>query len=358
MKKNNKNLILNLNKNYKFLFNKISSLNGYFISGLIQADGSFNINFRKGKKVKLWVGSRFSITQQKKDIFLLECIKEYFNTGFIVKNRKDNTIVYEVNNLKDLINIIIPHFEKYPLRSNKNNSFLIFSYITKKVYNKEHYNIEELYKIINLVFYMNPFSKRKINKNEYLRYLNQNEINFIKNEKIYIQKYNEIISTFKSNKLNVQFIKGLFQGDGCISINYSLKGKISFNFSIVQDIHNYKVLEELKEFFNCGNISKIYRNSAIFYVTKIDSLKNNIFPYFFIDDKYLDILTLKKEQLIKIKTIFDLYLKIKNNINKDNISNLEIYRYRNLFFKLVNIGYNINKPRKISKEEYLKNLKI
>jgi len=353
--KNNKFLSNINNKNSQFLLQKISNLDGNFISGLTQADGSFNINFRKGKKVKLWIGPRFSITQQKKDIFLLECIKEYFSTGFIVKNRKDSTIVYEVNNLKDLVNIIIPHFYKYPLRSDKNNSFIIFSHITKKVYNKEHYNIEELYKIINLVFYMNPFTKRKISKNEYLRYLNSNDINLIKNENLYLQEYNKIIKSSKFDKIHINFIKGLFQGDGCISISYTLKGKISFNFSIVQDIHNYKVLEELKEFFNCGSIAKIRRNAAVYYVTNIQDLKNNIFPYFFINDSsYGDVFTLKKEQLIKVKTILIMYENGKSNINKY----YDINKYRNLFLKLVNIGYNMNKARKLSKEEYLKKLKI
>jgi len=51
--KNNKFLSNINNKNSQFLLQKISNLDGNFISGLTQADGSFNINFRKGKKVKL-----------------------------------------------------------------------------------------------------------------------------------------------------------------------------------------------------------------------------------------------------------------------------------------------------------------
>jgi len=48
----------------------------------------------------------------------MEHIKSYFGVGNISKEYK-NIVQYRVTSLKDLTNVIIPHFDKYPLITQK-----------------------------------------------------------------------------------------------------------------------------------------------------------------------------------------------------------------------------------------------
>jgi hypothetical protein len=60
------------------------------------------------------VGAYFSICIHKKDIAVLKLIQNYFDgVGSLTKASQD-TIHYRVASLRDLTNVIIPHFEKYP----------------------------------------------------------------------------------------------------------------------------------------------------------------------------------------------------------------------------------------------------
>jgi len=53
----------------------------------------------------------------KRDEALLNRIKEFFKVGALHKDR--DFIVYKVGSLKELNETIIPHFEKYPLLTQK-----------------------------------------------------------------------------------------------------------------------------------------------------------------------------------------------------------------------------------------------
>ena len=56
---------------------------------------------------------------------LLYKVQSYFGVGGIRVNKNSGSVIYSVNSVRDLINIIIPHFIKYPLRSAKVLDFQI-----------------------------------------------------------------------------------------------------------------------------------------------------------------------------------------------------------------------------------------
>jgi len=92
-------------------------LNAYFVTGFADAEGSFVIIIRKNPKSKIgWkVETRFQISLHQKDLALLELIRKFFNgVGTIHKQGKDY-VEYRVTSIQDLINVIIPHFDKFPL---------------------------------------------------------------------------------------------------------------------------------------------------------------------------------------------------------------------------------------------------
>jgi hypothetical protein len=79
---------------------------------------------------------------------VLELIKSYFGeTGNILKQGKDS-VQYRVASLKDLTNVIIPHFNKYPLITQKKADFILFKKVVDLMNNKEHLTLEGLQKII------------------------------------------------------------------------------------------------------------------------------------------------------------------------------------------------------------------
>ena len=92
-------------------------LEALIITGFTDAEGCFSISIAISKKNKtgLQVNPIFSIHLHSKDISLLESIKDYFGVGIVNLENNTKSASYKVLSLTNLINVIIPHFEKYPL---------------------------------------------------------------------------------------------------------------------------------------------------------------------------------------------------------------------------------------------------
>jgi hypothetical protein len=88
--------------------------------------------------------------------------------------------------------------------------------------NKEHLNIDGLKNIIYLAYEMNPLGKRKSNKEELFKFLkiNTDNLNFyeINKELKKIEILSKSIS--KEKNINLEFLGGLIQGDGCFNISF------------------------------------------------------------------------------------------------------------------------------------------
>jgi len=57
-------------------------------------------------------------------------IKSFFNeTGSIYAINNNKALLYQVRNLRDITNVIIPHFEQYPLITQKQSDFVLFKNI-------------------------------------------------------------------------------------------------------------------------------------------------------------------------------------------------------------------------------------
>lgn len=107
----------------KNIFNNIT-LKPWWITGIVDSEGNFSINYStKTKKCTF----SFKVTQNESSAVILNNIKEFFKVGNInIDNKKTNGFKYIVSNRNNLINVIFPHFEKYPLQGSKHLDFLDF----------------------------------------------------------------------------------------------------------------------------------------------------------------------------------------------------------------------------------------
>jgi len=276
------------------------NLTGDYIAGFVQADGSFSaVLTRKmrGEKIYYNISLVFTIVQsQKYKDLILEIQKKFGGIGNWYLNQKDKTIRYQVTKQSDLLNVIIPFFMKYHLRSGKLLSFLHFKYIVEVMSTRAHWNNKKiLLSLIVIASNMNPLGKLG-NKIKYLTHEEQHYvINNIQPEGVDISKLTESIQNFKQNKLTLDFIYGLFDGDGSLSVFFvkssssvrleDIEGpdpsklSVGISFTIVQDVHNLSLLNEIKSYFNgLGGIYKINTNCSIYKVGSKSALISVILP--------------------------------------------------------------------------------
>ena len=78
-------------------------------------------------------------------------IQSFFGgVGRIKVDNSNNKAAYVVTKLSDLNNVIIPHFNLYPLMGQKRADFILFHSIAELITKKEHLSINGFYKILTI----------------------------------------------------------------------------------------------------------------------------------------------------------------------------------------------------------------
>ena len=115
-----------------------------WITGYVDGEGCFSVNFvkqpdrqelrrlRKGYITGYQVAHEFAVTQGEKSLASLEILKEFFGVGKIYLNKRydnhnEHLYRYVVRKRNDLIDVIVPFFKKYRLRTAKKDSFKVFT---------------------------------------------------------------------------------------------------------------------------------------------------------------------------------------------------------------------------------------
>jgi hypothetical protein len=70
--------------------------------------------------------------------------------GSISINKRDESVILSISSLKDLTNVIIPHYIKYPLLTKKRADFELFKKVIDIMVNKKHLTHEGLNQILSL----------------------------------------------------------------------------------------------------------------------------------------------------------------------------------------------------------------
>jgi hypothetical protein len=90
---------------------------------------------------------------------LLE-IQTHFGCGTLRPDRSDRTVKWEARSLRDLVDRVIPHFRRYPLRSGKQQDFELFADSCGRMVRGEHLTPAGLSEIVRRASAMNPSGTR------------------------------------------------------------------------------------------------------------------------------------------------------------------------------------------------------
>jgi LAGLIDADG endonuclease len=137
------------------VINTTSIHNLNWISGFTTGDGNFDAGIRSSGLHSSKVYLRFRISQHIKDIKLLELIIKTLSVGRIEKSNNDSVVNLVVGRSSDLNKIIIPFFNKYSLRGNKQLDFLDWCKIANLINIGSHLTKEGLEEIRKIRLGMN-----------------------------------------------------------------------------------------------------------------------------------------------------------------------------------------------------------
>jgi hypothetical protein len=120
-------------------------------------EGSFYVPISKSKYTVTGYSVRlgFSIGQHSRDTELLTSFVNYMKKGFFVKDSKKLACSYAVIGFNDILKIIIPFFEKYPLYGSKQLDFILFLEVASLMKEKIHLTNKGLNKIKEIKSKMN-----------------------------------------------------------------------------------------------------------------------------------------------------------------------------------------------------------
>ena len=179
----------------------------------------------------------------KKDEILLRRIQSYFVGVGKWVSRSSDSVVYTVNSIKDIINVIIPHFDKYPLLTKKRVDYLLFKATVLLMKEKKYLTLDGLQEIVNIRASMNKgLSEDSLLAPKF-------KINPVIIPKVDWPK-----------EINPNWIVGFVDGEGCffIGITKNTKIKVNFNVNFLFKVSQYKrdieLLKMLSIQLNCGTI--------------------------------------------------------------------------------------------------------
>jgi len=139
-----------------------------WITGYVDGEGCFSINFirqphrqnRRGYKTGFQVAHEFAVTQGASSVDSLHLLMKFFGVGNVYINKrydnhKEHLYRYCVRSREELVKTIIPFFERYPLRTSKQDNFLKFAECIDLMGIGAHLTASGLIKIVEIAETMN-----------------------------------------------------------------------------------------------------------------------------------------------------------------------------------------------------------
>ena len=122
-------------------------LNAQWIVGFVDGEGCFHVGINKNETMTLGVQvlPEFTVVQHEVDAQVLHAFKAYFKCGVVRKN--STRLSFRVRGHENLLQHVIPFFEKHQLKTRKRVDFQKFRKVILMMEKKEHLTEEGLEKI-------------------------------------------------------------------------------------------------------------------------------------------------------------------------------------------------------------------
>jgi len=252
------------------LKNNLNCLNPWFVVGLTDAEPSFGVIITKdvSRPLGFVISISFEIGLNKKDLDLLNKVKNTLGVGNIYFNKDDNTYKFKVSNITDINNIIIPFFKKYSLMSQKRADFEVFVKIIDIMLNKGHLTSDGLQEIVNLKASLNLGLSDKLKAS-------------FPNYKVSPTR-SPVVSLM--NIPNDFWLAGFFEGEACfyVSVYKSPNSKTGFAvqlvFKVTQHSRDAELLKHMAKHLSCGRVEYRKGEACDYTVTAFKDIKDKIIP--------------------------------------------------------------------------------
>jgi len=239
----------------------IFSLNPFHFSGLSDAEGCFHLNLDNKNRPRF----SFSIGLNIKDEELIHLINSFFhNKGRISTYLPHHEIRITFENLDSINNYIIPHFDSYPLIGIKSFDYQLFKIGISLINKGEYKSSAGLQIFCEVALLMNEGYKINIIK------LFPHLMEIALRANLRTKYLNSLSSNGISPPINPWWMTGFIDGDGSLSASVKYKNlgangfkvvdpqktRIAFqpSLSISQHKKNLILFNQIKEFFNSGNV--------------------------------------------------------------------------------------------------------
>ena len=131
-------------------------LNAQWVVGFVDGEGCFHIGINQNRTMKLEIQvlPEFTVVQHEVDQHVLYALKTYFRCG-VVRTNHGTKLCYRVRGHQNLLQRIIPFFEKHQLKTRKRIDFAKFRKVVLLMEKGEHLTPEGLEKIHQIKRTMN-----------------------------------------------------------------------------------------------------------------------------------------------------------------------------------------------------------
>jgi len=252
----------------------------WFVTGFIDAEGSFILGLqeRYGFSTGWQATCYLSIKLHSKDKFLLEAIQLYFGGIGSIKKGTNNSVIYNIVSIKE-IDVIIAHFDKYPLLTEKRVDYYLFKRGVNIIQSGRHRSLEGIEDIVKIRAKLNwgltdkliaSFPKIAALESEKVRPLVESAYVF---NPYWVAGFALFFLLLKSTIKHCKRKKKSGEGNFFVDIITSSTMKIGYQVILVtkitQHIKDEQLLKNLVTYFKCGTYYKRPKeNAAYFFYAK------------------------------------------------------------------------------------------
>lgn len=306
----------------KEIISKTFNLNPWWVTGFVDAKGSFCMSIFKSKTAYIgWtIEPCFIITLHERDLELLNFIKKFFSVGTVSKTGIKG-VQYRVRSRSDL-NVIIAHFNKYPLRTTKILNFMYFCEIMDLINKRVHTNFLGFLKLVSLINKLNkPISDSLLSKLLQLGPISSIEF-----------KISSSIN--KTENLNPFWISGFVTGESYFTyftkIRINSVGKTIKDYSLIFEVSqrtlDLHILNLINAYFKLGNVYIDTKGISRYRLRIKNKNFNTIISHF------------NNYPLIGYKALqYSVWIKIINILNNQVITNEKDIKVEKLIKELSNL---------------------